>query len=533
MRRGRTVLVVLLIGVTASCSGSDEASSSEEPTSVAEPSAASGSADGQPSQTSETASPPSTTTIMPTAVFVDGPCPVEPASGLLVECGTVAVPEDRSRPDGNLIDLAVARVASTGAGRVAEPIVWISGGPGDALLDVLARSADNHGVLTNPLLGSHDLVFVDQRGIGASRPSLDCPDHDEAVWAMFGADRPFAEELELIRTSLDDCRAELTSRGVELNAYDTISVAADFDDVRRALGIERWGVYAVSYGTLVAQQLLRNFDDHITAAVLDSVVPVDRTDLDHHVQAHDAGLDVFFTSCETSPTCAARYPDLRGRFGALVTDYSADPLEITVADENGVDRDLTITGADLRSGVISALRSTDRLPNIPLFIELAEQRAPVVEAIFGQISTNLLAPAEAMRDAVNCRDRFHDITTGDLDALVETRPELATFALTQSWASCDIWNVGSVPDAFHEPVTTDTPTLVLAGSYDPQTPPADSRLVAERLGNATYIEFASVSHGVWRTNDCTNAITRDFFTDPTSPPDTSCLDELPSMTFTE
>jgi pimeloyl-ACP methyl ester carboxylesterase len=63
---------------------------------------------------------------------------------------------------------------------------------------------------------------------------------------------------------------------------------------------------------------------------------------------------------------------------------------------------------------------------------------------------------------------------------------------------------------------------VLAGSYDPVTPPAGSQRVAAHLAHATFVEFDGTGHGVFRTNPCADQLVTTFFNNPTAPLDTSC-----------
>ncbi len=65
----------------------------------------------------------------------------------------------------------------------------------------------------------------------------------------------------------------LTADGVDLTSYNTSTLAADAIDVRTALGIDRWNVLGISYGTRVALELMRQDSDGVDAAVLDGVYP--------------------------------------------------------------------------------------------------------------------------------------------------------------------------------------------------------------------------------------------------------------------
>jgi pimeloyl-ACP methyl ester carboxylesterase len=465
--------------------------------------------------------------------FVPGPCPVDPAPDLNVECGTVRVPEDRTRPEKGEVELAVAYVRSQSPSGAASPVVWVTGGPGGRALDVLARSAEDGGVASDPLHESHDLVYVDQRGTGSTQPSLDCPNRVEAIWEALGSAQPFTDQLDMVRESLAECRSELLSRGVDLTAYDTVSVAADFDDVREALGLEVWGVYAVSYGTLVAQEMLRSHPDAVTAVVLDSVVPIDKTDLEWKVLGQDSALDALFTECETDVDCDARYPGIRTRFADTVAAYNAQPVEITITERDGTERPVAIAGGDLQSGIISALTSTAQLPNIPLFIELAEQRSPaVVQSAVDQTFAYVDRVAEGMRDAVNCRDRYDHVAAADLISLVEARPDQTAFALHGSWAGCEVWDVGSVDESFNDLVESDTPTLIIGGRFDPQTPPAEGERIAAGLTNSTFVELDATSHAAFKSNACADQLVRQFLSNPIEPVDLTCVTNTTPIRFT-
>ena len=59
---------------------------------------------------------------------------------------------------------------------------------------------------------------------------------------------------------------------------------------------------------------------------------------------------------------------------------------------------------------------------------------------------------------------------------------------------CQEWDSGQAGPIENEPVVSDVPTLLLAGEFDPITPPAWARQAAETLTNGT-----SSSTPVWGT----------------------------------
>src|SRR5438034_306234 len=61
--------------------------------------------------------------------------------------------------------------------------------------------------------------------------------------------------------------------GAAREVYGTDDVVADMELLRQALGVERWALDGVSYGTFVAERYAVAHPAHVTRLVLDSVVP--------------------------------------------------------------------------------------------------------------------------------------------------------------------------------------------------------------------------------------------------------------------
>ena len=80
-------------------------------------------------------------------------------------------------------------------------------------------------------------------------------------------------------------------------------------------------------------------------------------------------------------------------------------------------------------------------------------------------------------------------------------------------------------------MTSTIPTLVLAGLYDPVTPPARTKAVADRLANATFGLWPNQGHGV-TGEACALTVERAFLDAPTTPVDLSCLTSIPGPAFT-
>ena len=107
--------------------------------------------------------------------------------------------------------------------------------------------------------------------------------------------------------------------------------AADFADLRKVLGVTTWNVYGTSYGSYLAQTVMRDHPEGIRSIVLDSVLPTIYTMPANWRNTH-AGFDNLFQACAAEPACNATHPNLEETFTGLVNKLEAEPLTTTVKD---------------------------------------------------------------------------------------------------------------------------------------------------------------------------------------------------------
>jgi hypothetical protein len=88
---------------------------------------------------------------------------------------------------------------------------------------------------------------------------------------------------------------------------------------------------------------------------------------------------------------------------------------------------------------------------------------------------------------------------------------------------CDAWDSGQAGAVENEPVHSDIPTLVLAGEYDPITPPAWGQRTASMLENSSYFEYPGMGHGLSIAHNCPQEMMFAFWDDPTVAPDDACI----------
>ncbi|MFE6194393.1 alpha/beta hydrolase [Streptomyces sp. NPDC057838] len=190
-----------------------------------------------------------------------------------LQCASLKVPLDHRRPQGRQITLALSRVPHT-AKTYQGPLLVNPGGPGGSGLTLAGFVAS---ALPKEVAAQYDVIGFDPRGVGASKPALDCrPGHFDPVRPNSLPTSPAIE-----KANLDRARSFAAACGEKygdvLPYIDTISAVRDMDAVRRALGAQRINYFGYSYGTYLGAVYAKFYPERVRRLVLDSVV--DPTDV--------------------------------------------------------------------------------------------------------------------------------------------------------------------------------------------------------------------------------------------------------------
>ncbi|MDO0910417.1 alpha/beta hydrolase [Streptomyces sp. DT2A-34] len=185
-----------------------------------------------------------------------------------LQCASLEVPLDHSRPRGRQITLALSRVPHT-AKKYQGPLLVNPGGPGASGLTLAGFVA---AALPNAVAAQYDVIGFDPRGVGKSRPALDCrPGHFAAVRRDAVPSTAQLEQANLTRAKAF-ARACGEKYGDVLPYIDTISAVRDLDRIRAALGARQINYFGYSYGTYLGAVYAKLFPERVRRAVLDSVV---------------------------------------------------------------------------------------------------------------------------------------------------------------------------------------------------------------------------------------------------------------------
>ncbi len=510
-----------------------------EPTDVPEEEPTEVPTDVPPTNTPEptaTAEPTATPEPAYTAEFEATACEFAVPPGRDVECGFLTVPENRNDvANGRTVRLHVAVFASDSANPAPDPIIYLEGGPGGDALETVPLVFEMRFA---PFLADHTFIMFDQRGTGYSEPSLACPEMVDLTLDTLDDDLTLEEGQALTLEALTECRDRLLADDVDLTAYNSAESAADVADLRVALGYDEWNLYGISYGTRLAQTIVRDYPEGIRSVILDSSYPLAANLQTETAVNADRALSVFFAGCDADEACAAAYPDLAQVFADLVDELNAEPVSVEVFNlADGQQYDALVDGDTLVGLLFQALYSVELTPIMPkLIYDVRDGRTNDLVTILSSLLVQQEFASQGMQLSVQCNEEISFSTPGEftpapnfpyLNPLFEASAVTGQFG----FAVCDLWQAGQADAIENEPVTSDIPTLILAGEYDPITPPSWGESVGEQFSNSYYFEFPGVGHGASVSGDCPLGITLEFVADPTAAPDAACIADMGAPVF--
>ncbi len=436
------------------------------------------------------------------AVPGDAGFPVEIPSAFRATRGYVVVAEHRGREASPEVRLPVVIIHADSRDRRLDPVLYLSGGPGTSGLSAAAFPG------AYPWTGDRDFVVLGQRGTRYADPALNCPEYVEAN-AASGSD---AERLERQVEAAKVCRHQLTERGIDPSAYHSAAIAADVADLGSVLGVEQWVLYGVSYGTRVALAFARDFPHSVSAMVLDSPLPPQARYDDESARNFQAALEAIIRDCEAREPCRSAYPDLGARFFRAIEAASRDPIAVQTPDGGSP---IVLEGPQLAAlvdpGSPSGIVMAPYLMNA-----IAEADSALIAGVAGG-SSGSSDFAWGMRLSVWCSEAlpFSDRAASPGPAPVLGGMESAVV----DPAVCEAWDVPPRPDREAAPVVSAVPTLILAGEFDPATPPKWGRAAAETLARSRVVTVRGEGHlptQQWGGDGCAMALVAAFIADPDS-----------------
>jgi pimeloyl-ACP methyl ester carboxylesterase len=456
------------------------------------------------------------------------PCAIPvPKTEKRVECGYVVVPENRAKNNGKTIKLPIVILRSESPNPKPDPVLKTLGGPGGSSLKMI------RGRRSSPWLKDRDYIIFEQRGTKYAKPALECPEVDSAniESSRLGLPRKTARQREL--AAAKTCFERLKNSGIDLDAYNSTESAADIEDLRRTLRLEKINLYGVSYSARLMLDVMRYFPSGIRSVVLESTLPPEVNYDEIGVDGIVYSLDQLFASCKAEAECAAAYPNLEKKFYHVVARLNKQPLVVATKDPKSSEMvGVRLNGNDFATWIVDYLFSNEPAATIeaPFVIHSAFSGNYLPQfKNYASDKLNGSSYAWGMRYSVWCSEETPFEKRRGIDSQSSKYPGLKGYEVMALPDICTVWKVRPAKPIANMPVVSNIPTLVLTAQYDAYTPPAWGKNVAGRLGNSFYYEVPWAGHGPGFSVPCVGNLIASFFDEPTKAPSSECTDKTRSQ----
>ena len=397
------------------------------------------------------------------------------------------VPENRLSADSKTLKLAFVRFASS-AENPGTPIVYLAGGPGVSGIET-GRRARFQFLMALRSVG--DVILLDQRGTGQSERNLRCPQK-----LGYPLDQPSDRE-ELVRLYVQrsrECADSLRSRGVDLAGYNTVQSAADLDDLRKAIGSQRLSLVGTSYGTHLALAAMRQFPDSFDRVALFGVEPLDAT------LKMPRATETVLTKIAEQYEEAGRGADANELVALMQSVWERldeDPIVVEVKQRGQAEPvKVTLGRFDLKLVTASIHLGSTAAQLMPrLYSSLAEGRLDYTNLWAGWVvSVRTGSIGSAMPRLMDCAS---GVSAGRLRVVeAEARGtalgRLVDFPFPEI---CGGWDAPDLGESFRRPFESNLPVLLVSGTLDGRTPPANAERVGSGFPNSSHLIIENAVHG--------------------------------------
>ena len=403
------------------------------------------------------------------------------------ERGHLMVRENRKNANSNLIELGFVRLKSM-ADKPAPPTIYLDGGPGSAATSL--AGVPEYMRAFQKLREAGDVILLDQRGVGRSKPNLTYRTSESLPTDVF-ASREVALKAfkERARAAADHFR----SQGVDILAYNSAESAHDVDDLRKALGAEKVNLVGFSYGTHLGLACIRYHGKNLNRVVLIGTEGPDHTDKLPST-SHNS-IQRLSDIVAKDPATGPKMPDLAGTLKRILSRLEKEPVTVSITDQRTKKPvDVKVGKMGLQFLIMRDLGDVSDLPIFPLWFYTMDKGDYSILKRFVERRYNQFGAGLSVMTLVT------DISSGvSKSRRVQIQKEAKT-ALLGDIVNFPISEMGDVfgnpdlGDAYRSPIKTDVPTLFVSGVLDNNTQPFQADDVRRTFKTTTHLIIDNAGH---------------------------------------
>lgn len=422
----------------------------------------------------------------PAAMPEETPYLFEADSGETVEAfrGVLAVPENRADPQSRSIALHYVRFPATGASK-GSPIVYLAGGPGGSGVGTARRE---RFPLFMAMRAYGDVIAFDQRGTGWSKTAPPCRSN-----TVVPLDRvlPRPESDALLRQAIAQCETFWREAGFDPRGYTTVESARDLDALRAHLGARKISLWGISYGTHLALAAAREMGPRIDRMILASAEGLDQTvKLPSETDAYFARLQA---AIDADPKARAAFPDSIGLIRRVHARLEKEPAMLDLPGGAQI-----ALGKEMMQRVASALIADPEQAAMLLSLYAAIDAGHT--APLAGLLARFVRPGEP--ETFELMPLAMDIASGIGEARLRRVEREAASALLGDALNHPMPHARGamdldLGDAFRRPPRGRMPVLLLTGTLDGRTYPAEQREAVSGMTNVRYVTVENAGHNLF------------------------------------
>jgi len=419
------------------------------------------------------------------------------------ELGTFKVIEDRTNGKNDSIQLSFIRFKSTNP-NPGNPIVYLSGGPGGS---GTGTARGRRFELFMKLREVADVIAFDQRGTGLSQQLPPCP-YNDGFELKRAIDK--AEYIEKTTEHISKCLDLLKTKNVNLLAYNTTESAKDIEALRKVLKADKISLWGISYGSHLAFEYIRLFENNIDKLVLASLEGSDETiKLPSNTEKF-----VFYLAALAKDNygTAKKYPDVKKKMIAVHERLKQKSAVGWYKNRQGKMDTVRISNFELQGAI-----ATFYLKNPRDSKKIAKVYTQMYEGDFSTIARDVMVIKRYVLNSIRPMSFAMDMQSGISEKRqkeVENQIDNTMLGSTINFLLYE-WmqaiDFPQLPAQFRAMPMNAVDALLLSGTLDGRTYVSSAKEIAKKFKNGQHVIIENAGHDLYMESPVIGDMVLDFF----------------------
>lgn len=417
------------------------------------------------------------------------------------ELGQLRVPENRTNRKSMRVTLPILKLKSR-IEKPGPPIVYLADGPG--------VMATNEGFtlesIFQPLLRNHDIILMDQRGVGRSKPQVfwESPTSQPLDYFL-----SYDNMLMRDRWASEQAVARFKKQKIDFKGYSTVESADDLKDLAAALGVRQLILVGYGYGTHLALATMRRYPGLVHSAVLvgpqgpDHMLMLPSTMDQHFQNVSDLAVKDQATRIKVA--------NLTSLTKIILRRLDRVPVGLSVRDRRTRKMVRVEVGKFGLQWIIARLLTEKRyFEELPAMLHLlAKQDYSMlrkhVERLYNETGRGISGMSYLMRLHSGATvDRLALIVRESGDSILGNAMNYPVFDVPDLWGHPDLGN------SYRMQIDSNHRVLFVSGSLDPGALPSQTEEIRQGFPNGVHCVVENADHSDVLAHERTQRVILDF-----------------------